>query len=481
MELFQHQKLGIEFLKKNKKAILADSMGMGKTRQAIMAAGESSNRGIVIVCPASLKINWEREIHMIYPEDRVIIVNSGKATHNAGIEKPEGVWTVINYELLPKYIETFKTWIENGYIETIIIDEAHYIKGKATIRTKATLELAEKASRVYLLTGTPVLNRPIELFNMLKAIGHPLGKVRSIFVKKFCGGQPKTIIRDLYNGKTFFVSPKQSYAFRQPQYKKYFFIDETGATHIEELRGYVKDFMLRREKNEVLDLPEKIITEVECELESEHRRKYDNAWDEYIAWIEAHPDASRNVENIKSAQQLVEIGKLKQICSIAKIKRISADMENTVEQGNKIIVFSQYTNTIAAIAEKMRENKIGYATLTGQNNMEERQQAVDDFQTKDEVKVFIANIKAGGIGINLTAASIVIFADMDWSPEINNQAMDRAHRIGQTGTVNVYFYLLNDTIEKDIMEILKQKTVIIKDIMGEKVINSSLDFDSKQE
>ena len=162
----------------------------------------------------------------------------------------------------------------------------------------------------------------------------------------------------------------------------------------------------------------------------------------------------------------MELTKLKQVCSKAKIPVMVADIEDAIEQDNKVIVFSQYTETIKILEEKLIEKKIKCVTLTGENNMKERQDAVDDFQNKDEVMVFVANIKAGGVGLNLTRASHVMFADMDWSPELHRQAEDRAHRIGQQGTVNVYYYVIQDTIEEDIIDILTAKQETIGTITG---------------
>ncbi len=173
------------------------------------------------------------------------------------------------------------------------------------------------------------------------------------------------------------------------------------------------------------------------------------------------------MDNIKGAQQLIELGKLKQVCSTAKVNRIAGDIMNAVEQGQKVIVFSQYTSTIHDIEFILGTFKDGPRTaiLTGQDSAESRQQSVDQFQNDRNCKVFIANIKAGGVGITLTAASIVMFADMEWSPEIHNQAMDRAHRIGQSGTVNVYYYICKETIEEKIVELLSQKKEIISKLV----------------
>lgn len=464
MELFEHQKKGIEFLKQTKKAILADEMGLGKTRQAIVAAGQESDQAVLVICPASLKINWEREIKMVYEGDNVYVVNPGPEYI---VETDDSAWIVINYDMLEKYEEQLLTLIKNGVIETIILDEAHYIKGSDTIRSKIALKLSLKAKRVYMLTGTPVMNRPIELFNMLKAIEHPLGKLKGVFVQRFCGGQKKCMIQDLVTGKKTFINPQHAYGYykKKDRYKVYQWQDDTGAQNLDELQKEIKDVMLRRKKDEVTDLPEKIVSTLTYDLTDDQRVEYDTAWNAYIDWLDTHPDADRDMKNIIGAQQLIEVGKLKQVCSLAKVPRIVADIENAIEQGEKVIVFSQYTQTIERIANSIGNRAV---TLTGSDDQDSRQLAVDTFQNDPNCKVFIANIKAGGVGITLTAASIVIFADMDWSPEVHNQAMDRAHRIGQNGTVNVYFYVTKDTIEEKIVELLAEKKDVISKLVQAK-------------
>ncbi len=452
MQLFKHQEEGITFLKQTRRAILADEMGLGKTRQAIMAAGDEEENGTLVICPASLKINWEREIKMVYPEDEIHTVQAGPEQ-----DLPETAsWYVINYDMLPKYKEQIVRLVSQGKIGTGIIDEAHYIKGRKTIRATTTLDIALTLERLYALTGTPIMNRPIELFNLLKAIRHPLGRARTVYAKRYCGAYMKTIIK------------KSGQIIR--------FFDEGGATHLEELREFTKGSILRRLKKDVLDLPAKIVSVQITDLTREARKEYDNAFDAYVEWISNNPDAGKDIEGIMDARHLVELMKLKQVCSRAKIERIVQDIRSAVDGGQKVIVFSQFTGTIMALRDELAQSKRGTryddakepilaVTLTGADDMNQRQKSVDAFQNHDDTKVFIANIKAGGVGITLTAATIVMFADMEWSPELHSQAEDRAHRIGQTGTVNVYYYIAGETIEEDIVDILERKRAIIKELM----------------
>lgn len=451
MKLFKHQEEGIAFLKKKGRAILADEMGLGKTRQAIIAIGDDYPVQAIVICPASLKINWKREILMVYPQAKVHTIESGK------IETlKESEWTIVNYDMLPKYKDQILNMIAEGKLNAGIIDEAHYIKGNKTIRSKTTLEIVGNLTKVYALTGTPIMNRPIELFNLLKAIKHPLGRARTVYAKRYCGAYMKTII--LKGGRILR------------------FFDESGATHLEELREFTRDSILRRMKKDVLNLPPKIIQVQVVELSKESRKEYDEAFDRYVEWIANNPELGKSIDGIMDARHLVELIKLKQVCSRAKIARIVSDIRSAIDQDQKVIVFSQFTGTIMAIRDELMQQKRGTryddakepilsVTLTGQDGMDSRQRSVDMFQS-GPAKVFIANIKAGGVGITLTAGTQVKFADMEWSPELHSQAEDRAHRIGQSGTVNIDYYIAADTIEEDIVDILEKKRAIISELMN---------------
>lgn len=449
MEMFKHQTEGVEWLRKIKKGILADSMGLGKTRTAITAAGNEDG-GVLVICPASMKINWQREIAMVYPEDIVAILSTQEE-----YAREDTTWFIVNYDIVEKKMETIEKLINEGKVGTMILDEAHYIKGKSN-RAKAIIGgmikkadgtkkkvkgLAEQMERVYLLTGTPLLNRPIELFNLLKAIGYPLAENRSAYARRYCAAY----IQRLRDGRAF--------------------MNEQGSSNTAEMAEKLKSCMLRRKKEDVLDLPEKIISTLEIEMTKEWGNKYDTAFEAYIQFLKENPMPEKNIDNIILAKHLVEIQKLKQVCSQAKIERIIEDIENAVEQDEKIIVFSQYSETIRILGAELMAKGIKWVRVVGADDYKSRQNAVDEFQNNASVKVFLANIKAGGVGITLTAASIVMFADMDWSPETHRQAEDRAHRIGQTGTVNVYYYIISGTIEDDIAEILNEKKNLMDKIV----------------
>lgn len=463
-ELFTHQHQGVEFLQAKKKAILADEMGLGKTTQAIVSAVKESEPTLV-VCPATLKTNWAREIVMIDPDATVGIVESGKLGNIHQYNVGGGTeWLVINYDLLEKYGEDIGLYLP---FKTLILDEAHYIKNQSTKRTKVSLNLAKYARRVYLLTGTPILNRPMELYTLLKAIDHPIAENWYGYAKKYCGAYMREVKRRVYNPIT-----------KKSELKVLKFLETGGATNLVELHQHLKPVYLRRTKDILGDsLPEKIITNLELELSSKDKKLYDGAWDKYYDYLEKNPDEVRiqydlsereigeKLGNIQATRHLIELNKLKQVCSLAKIPTILERVADIVEQGEKVIVFSQYNETIDQIKTELRKAKIQAVSIQGDNDANERQKAVDAFQKDEGVQVFVGNIKACGVGITLTKASTVLFADMEWTPGLNSQAEDRAHRIGQTKLVNIYYYTYKETIEEDIVELLDKKSQIIKKVL----------------
>lgn len=460
-DLFKHQREGIAFLRKRKGAILADEMGLGKTRQAIVALANVDVDLHVIVCPASLKLNWKREILAVLPEESVFV--SGQ---KGKFDVKRDSWLVVNYDQLGKWIGPI---LDAGKF-TLTGDEAHYIKG-ASARTKYFMILAKDAAIVYLLTGTPVLNRPVELFNLLKAIKHPIAKLKGQFGEKYCGATAMARVRDKANNRFFVVHRSQAYGFMNDRgrYQVSFYVDMRGATNLDELRREIGSSFLRRMKSEVMDLPEKIEEMVPVELKPVWRKKYATAFDDYAKFVRENP-MGKNIDNIMLARQLVELQKLKQVCSEGKIEAVVEAVESAVEQGVKVVVFTQYAKTLMALQDQLTH--LGVVSIQGSSSQDRRQQAVDAFQGDEKVRVFIGNVKAAGVGITLTAATQVIFADLDWTPAVHDQAADRCHRIGQTGTVNVRYFFVPGSVEEDVIAMLAKKRETIAAVLEGGEVNT---------
>lgn len=467
MQLFEHQKEGITFLKEKSKAILADEMGLGKTRQAIIAAFETTKGGIVL-CPASLKTNWAREILIVDPEANIEIADATATYAYHTGDDQNSKWYIVNYDIADR--ERVENEINHYMPTTLILDEAHYIKSSTTIRTKAALRYADTAVNVYLLTGTPILNRPMELYTLLQAIDHPVAFTTTGepnwygYAKKYCGAFRREFWRVVKDRAGRVV-----YENGRPLKRKMSFLDTSGASNLDDLAEKLKTSYLRRTKDILGDkLPAKIIDNTIVELSPEHRKAYNSAWDDYITYLKNTPEGSTDVNlgNIDLARHIIELNKLKQAASKGKIPHVVEAATEIIENGEKVIIFTQYKETLAQIVAELKARKIKGVKLSGEDNAERRQTAVDYFQNKDEIKVFVANIKAGGVGLTLTAASTVLFADMEWTPALHSQAEDRAHRIGQTRLVNIHYFIAKDTVDEDIVELLGKKQQVINKVLA---------------
>lgn len=464
-----YQVAGAEFLYRNKRALLADEMGVGKTLQAILAALKAKEDTLVI-CPASLKVNWAREIIDQDPEAQIQIVDPGNEIHDYATGHGSK-WLIVNYDLLDKYkAEGLRLLLP---YKTLIIDEAHSIKETSTLRTKASLKIGEHADNIYLITGTPVLNRPIELYPLLKILRHPITLTKYNkdnwygYAFRYCGGYFREVKRWVFNHKT---------GRRELQQMR--FLDTKGATHLDELRQRIQPIYLRRLKKEVLPLPPKNIYAEKVTMSELHTKLYADAWQRYLDYLErikeeliqelGSEDAYyRKLNNIEASQHLVELQKLQQVTSAAKIRRVAEDAYKATKRGDKVLIFTIYTDTIDKLKRIFAHNKLKVVVLNGQTKNEGRVKAVDALQTDPDTKLFIGNIKAAGVGITLTAAQKVFFIDSEWTPALNQQAEDRAHRYGQSKDVEVTYYLAEGTIDEEKQEALEAKRKIINTILGE--------------
>jgi SWI/SNF-related matrix-associated actin-dependent regulator 1 of chromatin subfamily A len=425
----EHQKTAIEKLLANDKFILADDMGLGKTTAAVIASLESGAKKILIVCPASLKINWEREIKN-YTDRRILLIEGKKWGSTFD-------YYIINYDILKNFHTTDKSedseayqLIANAGFDLAIVDEAHYISNSTAQRTKLLNDILSKIPKVWLLTGTPMTSRPINYYNLLKIVESPLTLNWQSYVFRYCAG----------------------YQFRVGNRKVW---NTSGASNLDELREKTKNLVLRRMKTDILDLPEKIITPVYLELQS---RFYDHELEDFIRISK---------ENRKSESVSVTLNrlmKLRQLIAIEKVPYTCEFIDKFVEQDKKVIVFTNFTASLDMLHEKYKKNSV---ILDGRMSKEKRQESVDKFQNNDKIKIFISNIKAGGVGITLTAAETVIMNDLSFVPADHSQAEDRAYRYGQKNSVLVYYPVFENTIEIQVYNILQKKKGIIDQVMGD--------------
>ncbi len=434
-----HQKIAIEKLLANDKFILADDMGLGKTTSAVIASLESKARKILIVCPASLKINWEREIKN-YSDRKVLIVEGRKWGSTFD-------FYIINYDIIKNYHTTDKSedsddykLLVNANFDLAIVDEAHYISNSTANRTRLLNDVLETIPKVWLLTGTPMTSRPINYFNLLKIVESPLTLNWQTYVRRYC------------KGFQFSVGNRRVW-------------NTSGASNLDELRERTKNVVLRRMKTDILDLPEKIVTPVFVELTS---KMYDEELEEFT-----------RISNDKKDDETISVTlnrlmKIRQLISYEKIPYTCELIDKCLEQGKKVIILTNFTMTLDMLHEKYKKNSV---TLDGRMSKDKRQDSVDRFQNDDKIKIFIGNIKAAGVGITLTAAEVVIMNDLSFVPADHSQGEDRAYRYGQKNSVLVYYPVFENTVEKVIYNILQKKKGVIDQVMGDGEYSESFSKD----
>jgi SWI/SNF-related matrix-associated actin-dependent regulator 1 of chromatin subfamily A len=422
----EHQKEAIQKLVENKKFILADDMGLGKTTSTIIAALESNSKKVLIICPATLKINWKREIEN-YSDKSIYIAESKNFSTEAD-------FVIINYDIIKNFHDPKKkneSQVLASNFDLVIIDEAHYIKNGTAQRTKLINDIVKNTERLWLLTGTPMTSRPIDYFNLLSIIDSPVAKNWMAYAIRYCSGYQFNVGgRKIWN--------------------------VTGASNLEELRDRTLGLTLRRLKENVLDLPDKIITPVYLRLKS---KLYENVMGEYYDWYDKNPDESKSL-----TVQFSKLTKIRQIIADEKIEQTIELAENILEQDKKVIIFCNFTDSLNKITEHFGKAAV---KLDGSMSKPNRQNSVDQFQDNPKIKVFVGNIKAAGVGITLTAAEAVIMNDLSFLPSDHAQAEDRAYRYGQKNNVLVYYPIFENTIEGIIYDILNNKKQVIATVMGD--------------
>ena len=422
----EHQKLAVEKLVGNDKYILADDMGLGKTTATVIASLETGAKKILIICPASLKINWQREIENY--TDRSISIVEGKKWEDAD-------FMIINFDILKNFHDLKKvkeSVVLKHEFDLVIIDEAHYIQNKQAQRTKIANDICKKVGRVWLLTGTPMTSRPINYYNLLDLVDSPVAYNWMAYAIRYC------------EGYQFSVGSRKVWNLN-------------GASNLEELRDRTKTHVLRRLKEDILDLPDKILTPVYLRLKS---KQYEALMGEYYDWY------NNSEESSSLTVQFSKLMKVRQVIAEEKVNDTIEIAENIIEQGKKVIIFTNFTDTLNKIKSHFGKSAVA---LDGKMSKPQRQYSVDQFQENDKIKVFVGNLKAAGVGITLTAAEAVIMNDLSFVPSDHSQAEDRAYRYGQKSNVSVFYPIFENSIEGVIYDILSKKKNIFETVMGDNI------------
>lgn len=414
--------------------ILADEMGLGKTVQTIAFLLSEQGKSSIIISPTSLLYNWKNEFLKFAPSMKIGIIHGNKNERNKVIEEIDKYDVVLTtYGTLRNDEENY----ENINFDYCILDEGQNIKNPLTQSTKSVKNI--KAKSKFVLTGTPIENNLIELWSIFD-----------------------------------FIMP--NYLYNSAFFKKKFIDNDSSAI---ELQKFIRPFMLRRLKKDVIkELPEKIEKNYYVELTKQQRKVYAA----YVKDIKAKMEA----ENFERDKITIfsYLTKLRQLCLdpsivVDKYKGGSAKIEEAlnlinenIENGHKILLFSQFTSVLNNISKELSKNEIEHMYLDGSTKASKRLELVDEFNNSDKYKVFLISLKAGGTGLNLTSADVIIHFDPWWNPSVEDQATDRAHRIGQKNVVQVFKLISEGTIEERIVNLQESKKELISGV---------LDSDYKQE
>lgn len=425
MKLFPYQEEGVGFVEShNGRALIADEMGLGKTAQSLAWLQlHPELRPAIVVCPASLKLNWVKEANMwmMKPKTQVL---SGTNPSVPLI----GEIIIINYDILWDWLEK----LNRIKPKVLIMDEVHMIKSNGAKRTKATKRLGKSIPHVIGLSGTPIVNRPVEIYNSIRLINTSIVPTFWEYASRYCDAK--------HNG---------------------FGWDFNGASNTEELHSLlVNSIMIRRKKTDVLkDLPDKMYSFVPMELDN--FSEYHKAERNFIEYVKETKGVAAAVK-ARNAEVLTQIEALKQLAVRGSLPQAIEWIQNFLEIDGKLVVFAIHKFVIDTLMEAFPGISV---KIDGSVSSENRQRAVDEFQTNDKIRLFVGNIQAAGVGITLTAASKVAFLELPWTPGHLQQAADRVHRIGQKDTVTVYYLLATGTIVERIAALLDSKQRVLDSVL----------------
>jgi len=436
--LFPHQvscvKRGLEL----PSVLIADEMGLGKTLEALTIAAVEFQvdraMRVLIVTPAGLKLNWLGEINGMTNFTSQVLEGGPARRAETLLDWCAGEGfdiLVVNYEQVKPHLAA----LNKLKFDVVIFDEAHYLKNPRAARTKACHKL--QAKRFLPLTGSPVLNKVDELWSLLHIVAPREFPNYWAFRRRYCqmGG---------YQGKVV-----------------------VGVLHEEELKKRLAKVMIRRTKDEVLDLPDKLHAPVVVEMGKKQRRLYDEIFNE---WRYSVPDDPTPTE-IQMA--MVQLLRLKQVCSTpanlehpddsAKLDMAVERAMEVIENGKPVVLFTQFRGTLEALQKRLTQETMAFQ-MHGGLNIRERNEQVEAWRHSGGA--LCCMIQVAGVGLTLTEADTVIFIDKLWTPKLNEQAEDRLHRIGQDSTVTVVDIIVANSIESRIEQILREKTALFDSIVG---------------
>ena len=433
--LFPYQNRTVQFaINCNGRALLALDLGTGKTFCSLAYVAHTKKAKTLVICPSSMKYTWKNETEKWTKLKGFVVESKGKLSLE---EYQANDVLIINYEILKKNFEL----LSSVMIDCLIIDESQYCKNNTAMRTKLVKALSRKIPSALLLSGTPILNRPIELFSQLNIIDPITWNNYYSYAKKYCG------------------------AWQSP-----WGLDVSGASNLEELRERISKYVIRIKKGDVLkDLPEKNFVNIPIRIDKESQKNYDLVESSFIEYLKEVKDKTdKEINKTLQAEKLAKLNELRQISTIGKQSVATEIIENIVESGQKVVVFCSYNAPLLELQKKFKEKAV---MIIGSNSAQDRATAIDVFQKDDKVKVFLGGMLSASTGITLTEAQNVLFLNYDWTPANMEQAYSRIDRIGQKAeSINIYQLIAMDTIDQKIEELLKGKKEIIGELIDGEVV-----------
>lgn len=501
-KLREHQKTGAKFLLANKKCILADTMGCGKTSTAIIAALETGCKKILVITTASLKTTWKREIELYEPSDNICVINGSKWDGSTG------KFTIINYDIVQNYyeipmeveyeehviensngeLETFrvpamkkdkngnlvpkmvksrkktdiKKALENSPLflsdfDCVIIDEAQKLCNSTSNRYKVIYDFLNKSQIqfVFLVTGTPLTNTPMNLYNVLRLIKADITNNYEFFITRYCDG--KTMYKngewkkwsDMYDRNNIRGITRYDYIDSHAQKMTI----PQGATNLDELRERIKHLYIRRLSSDIPGMVNKEIQTRYYDLSREQKIQYDKLWDEYL-----NAQESSGNESNEEYRQLVEGILVRQYLANEMVENTISLANDFIEDGEKIVIVCNFTSEIEKFKKYYGKKCVVY---DGKMTLKQKDKAIDQFLNNKSVKVFVGQILAMSVGLSLTSSHILIFNSYSWSENDNRQAQDRIYRITQNKDAICIYQLFTDSISQDMFEKVIRKGLIM--------------------
>nr|XP_013041900.2 DNA annealing helicase and endonuclease ZRANB3 isoform X1 [Anser cygnoides] len=434
-KLLPFQEKGIIFaLQRSGRCMIADEMGLGKTIQAIAISYYYKKEWpLLIVVPSSLRYPWVDEMEKWIPElspDDIIIIQNKTDTGRISTSKV----TILGYGLLTSDAQTLVDTLYKQNFKVVVIDESHYMKSRNATRSKILLPIVQKAVRAILLTGTPALGRPEELFMQIEALFPKRFGTWNEYAKKYC------------NARLRFFGKRAQWDCR-------------GASNLEELHQLLREIMIRRLKNDVLtQLPPKVRQRIPFDLPQATAKNLNATFAEWEKLM-------RNLNSGANESHFVEvmslITRMYKETAIAKAGAVKDYIKMMLENDKlKFLVFAHHLSMLQACTEAVIENKVRYIRIDGSVPSAERIHLVNQFQKDPDTRVAILSIQAAGQGLTFTAATHVVFAELYWDPGHIKQAEDRAHRIGQCSSVNIHFLIAKGTLDPLMWAMLNRKAKV---------------------